>query len=321
MTALGFPRSADRIYQQVLGQSGREVVWVASALLRTPEELIKELGPLVERGIVRIEGARLFVSEPADAISTMLADQAAGAAVAHERLGQIAAAMPFLTAVSARPAPGEVHHVEPLDGEVSTGGHVVGLLQALIVQSQGDLLWLRPDQWRTPREDVMADVVGTAIESGRSSRAIYPVRALGEAKATLAARAEVGEQIRVLPELPTRLLIIGSTHAILPEPLGSADEPRSLVRQKGLVEALRLWFEMLWERAAPVEGLERGEPRPDLRRFLLQQMAAGVQDEQIARRLGVSLRTVRRRVADILTDLGADTRFQAGAEAVRRGWL
>ena len=30
---------------------------------------------------------------------------------------------------------------------------------------------------------------------------------------------------------------------------------------------------------------------------------------------------VRRRIAAIMSDLGADTRFQAGAEAARRGWL
>jgi DNA-binding NarL/FixJ family response regulator len=35
----------------------------------------------------------------------------------------------------------------------------------------------------------------------------------------------------------------------------------------------------------------------------------------------MSVRTVRRRVADLMDDLGADSRFQAGVEAVRRGWI
>ena len=47
----------------------------------------------------------------------------------------------------------------------------------------------------------------------------------------------------------------------------------------------------------------------------------GAKDEQIARTLGLSLRTVRRRVADLMIELGVDTRFQAGVEAARRGWL
>jgi DNA-binding NarL/FixJ family response regulator len=57
------------------------------------------------------------------------------------------------------------------------------------------------------------------------------------------------------------------------------------------------------------------------RSFLLRQLLSGAKDEQIARTMGLSLRTIRRRIADLMIELGADTRFQAGAEAVRRGWL
>lgn len=321
MTALGFPRSVDRLYHQVLGQSGRELVSIASSLFVTPEELAAQLAPLMEHDIVRIEELRVFVAGPVEAVGRMLSETAGSAARAHAQLDAVAAAIPFLAAPAAKPGPGEVWDVVPLDGEVSSGGQPVELLSALIDASKGDLLWLRPDQFRRPREDAMAGVVRKAIDEGRRSRAIYPVRALTEARETLVARAEVGEQIRVLPELPTRMFIIGTTHVILPEPLGFVDEPRTLTRQRGLVEAMILWFESMWDRAAPVTGLDRAEARPDLRRFLLQQLATGAQDEQIARRLGVSLRTVRRRVADILTELGADSRFQAGVEAARRGWL
>src|SRR6476659_8802335 len=321
MTALGFPPAVDRLYERVLKQSGRELVSVAQALLRTPAELLDDLAPLLESEVVRVEGSRVFVESPAVAVARLVSEQAFDAARARRRLDALAAAVPFLTAGTARPAPGEVRDVQPLDGEISSGGQPVALIAALIAQSKGDLLWLRPDQWRIPREDARLEVIRELVASGRRSLALYPVRALQEAPDTLRARAEVGEQIRVLPDLPTRMFIIGTTHAVLPEPLGFVDEPRSLVRQQGLVEALTLLFELLWERAAPVPSLDRGEPRPDLRRFLLQQLASGAQDEQIARTLGISLRTVRRRVSDVLTELGADTRFQAGVEAARRGWL
>jgi len=321
MTALGFPPAVDRLYERVLKQSGRELVSVAQALLRSPEELLADLAPLLEHEVVRLDGSRVFVESPSTAIARLVGEQAADAARVRRRLDALAAAIPFLTAGSARPGPGEVHDVEPIDGEISSGGQPVALIAALIAQSKGDMLWLRPDQWRIPREDLMIEVIRDLVASGRRSRAIYPVRALHEAPDTLRARAEAGEQIRVLPDLPTRMFIIGTTHAVLPEPLGFTDEPRSLVRQQGLVEALTLLFELMWERAAPVPELDRGEARPDLRRFLLQQLASGAQDEQVARTLGISLRTVRRRVADVLTELGADTRFQAGVEAARRGWL
>ena len=321
MTALGFPASVDRLYERLLKQSGRELLSVAQALLRSPQELLSDLAPLIEYDVVRVEGGRVFVESPSAAVARLVADQAGEAARVRRRLDALSAAIPFLTAGAARPGPGEVHDVEPIDGEISSGGQPVALIAALVAQSKGDILWLRPDQWRIPREDQMLGVIRDLVASGRRSRAIYPVRALHEAPDTLRARAEVGEQIRVLPDLPTRMFIIGTTHAVLPEPMGFTDEPRSLVRQQGLVEALILWFELLWERAASVPSLDRGEARPDLRRFLLQQLASGAQDEQVARTLGISLRTVRRRVADVLTELGADTRFQAGVEAARRGWL
>ena len=321
MTALGFPASVDRTYQRVLAQSGREVLWVASAMLSSPEQLMVELRPLLEVGIVRVQDSRVFVDPPAEALARMVARTADASARAGQELAGLAAAIPFLSVSSARPGPGEVHDIQPLDGEISSGGQPVGLIAALIAQSKGDILWLRPDAWRIPREDAMRQVVADAIASGRRSRAIYPVQALHEAKATLVARAQVGEQIRVLPELPTRMFILGSTHAVLPEPLGFVDEPRSLVRQRGLVEALTLLFELMWERASTVPELDLGEARPDLRRLLLLQLADGAKDEQIARTLGISLRTVRRRIADLLIELGVDSRFQAGVEAVRRGWL
>jgi DNA-binding NarL/FixJ family response regulator len=44
-------------------------------------------------------------------------------------------------------------------------------------------------------------------------------------------------------------------------------------------------------------------------------------DEAISRHLGWSYRTTRRRIAALLHTLGADTRFQAGLHAARRGWL
>lgn len=322
LTALGFSRATDRLYGRILTQSGREVESVARALLRGSDELVRELEPLLRHGIVVIEDGRLVVATPAEAVARMLADTASSAARAQGVLEDISTAIPFLTATSARPAPGEVHDVTPIDGEVSSGGNVVGLLTALIRRSQGDLLQLRPDQWQEPLPEPLAELLRDAVAAGRRIRSIYPLRALNDGRDALVQRAAIGEEIRLLPDVPSRLLILGSTHAVVPEPLGFADEPRTLVRQRGIVEGLTQWFEALWDRATPVPDLLGDtETRPDLRLFLLQQLASGAQDEQIARRLGVSLRTVRRRVADILSELGADTRFQAGVEAVRRGWL
>lgn len=56
-------------------------------------------------------------------------------------------------------------------------------------------------------------------------------------------------------------------------------------------------------------------------RNLLRLLAVGMTDEAVARQLGLSLRTTRRRIAALMSHLSASSRFQAGAEAAKRGWL
>ena len=54
---------------------------------------------------------------------------------------------------------------------------------------------------------------------------------------------------------------------------------------------------------------------------ILTLLAAGASDATIARQSGISQRTVERRVRALMDQLGAGTRFQAGVQAARRGWL
>ncbi|MFE7357241.1 response regulator transcription factor [Streptomyces sp. NPDC057543] len=56
-------------------------------------------------------------------------------------------------------------------------------------------------------------------------------------------------------------------------------------------------------------------------RQLLTYLSGGLTDESIARELGVSERTVARRITRLQQMLGARTRFQLGVQASRRGWL
>lgn len=58
-----------------------------------------------------------------------------------------------------------------------------------------------------------------------------------------------------------------------------------------------------------------------MERTLLGMIAGGDTDEAAARKLGVSLRTVRRMMAHLMERLEAASRFQAGVNATKRGWL
>ena len=318
LSALGVGEEDERRYQQVLPLSGADLEAVAPALGVPVERLAEPLRGLISEGIVSLDGGRLHVLPLAQVVSAAIGREATAAVRTRDRLDHLARSIEFLSAAGSRPGPGEVEDLGGIDGEVSTGGNPLALLTALIESSKGDLLFLRPDTWAMPRESAISQVVGRAVASGRRSRAIYPLRALNQVPEVLRARMDEGEEVRVIDAMPTRLFVISPTHAVLPEPLGYADEPRLLVRQGALVKALTLLFELYWERSVALPSLEG---RVDERAFLVRQLASGAKDEQIARTLGLSLRTVRRRVADLMIELGVDTRFQAGAEAVRRGWL
>lgn len=319
--ALGLSREAEQRYYQLAPASGHTVEGVTRLLQITPETLLQDMAPLLELGLVRVDDERLVVPPLATVIAGLVQREALRAASSADQLRALSAAVPKLVAASTRPDEGDLSEVHPLDGELSSGGNPLELISQMLKTSQGDMLWLRPDAWAMPRESAVSRLLAEAMATGRRSRAIYPLRALTEAPEALQTRARLGEQIRVISELPTRMFILGDAHAVLPEPLGFADEPRVHIRQRSIVAALTLWFEAMWSRAAPVPELDSGEARPDLRRFLLEQLVAGATDEVIARNLGIGLRTVRRRIAALMTDLGVDTRFQAGVEAVRRGWL
>ncbi len=321
LSSLGLDRASEHLYFRLLPLSGHTVVGVARMVQARPDQLLRDLAPLAERGLVVLTEDRLLVPPLAEALSELVLRESARASASAQKLRELAGAVPHLVAAATRPDEGDLTDIRPLDGELSSGGDPLELLHLMMRTSRGDMLWLRPDAWAMPRESRVGELLAEAMATGRRSRAIYPVRALSEAPEALVARARLGERVRVISEVPTRMFIFGDSHAVLPEPIGFTDQPRVHVRQRSVVAALTLWFELLWSRAAPVPDLESGHGRPDGRQFLLEQLMAGATDELIARRLGISLRTVRRRVAELMTDLGVDTRFQAGVEAVRRGWL
>lgn len=62
-------------------------------------------------------------------------------------------------------------------------------------------------------------------------------------------------------------------------------------------------------------------PPTPAERDLLALVAAGATDDVIAAQLGISSRTLRRRLHALFDELGASNRFHAGVEAARRGWV
>ncbi|GLP63902.1 hypothetical protein TUSST3_05220 [Streptomyces sp. TUS-ST3] len=104
---------------------------------------------------------------------------------------------------------------------------------------------------------------------------------------------------------------------------GVAVREAVVVRAPAVLRNLRTLFTVSWSSSAALSDHRRlsERSRSALGRRILQALSSGRTDEAAARELGVSVRTYRRNVAEITRELGANSRFQAGARAVELGLL
>lgn len=178
------------------------------------------------------------------------------------------------------------------------------------------------------------------LAKGVRYRVIYE-RALLEEPGMLdnvARGVRAGEAARAASALPVRLMVADGALALCPL-VPSADsrfgEPTvAVVRSSALLDALIALFESQWAAASPLHvtgagqlaglGDGAGAPGPALaedERYLLSLVVAGLADKAIATQLGISQRTVQRRLRDMMGRVGADTRAQLVWQAARRDWL
>jgi hypothetical protein len=320
LAALGLTSAEETLYRALLRTpvlNPESAASVVGADLRTTAELVDRL---VGAGLVLREGDELVAAPPEHALERLIDDEQRRLQAARDQLAGVRGLVPALAADyrATRGALGE-----PVQIDALPLAEALPVLRNLAVESEGDLLFMRSDQWRLPIVRVVDDWVRDQLRQGRRSRVLYPARVLEEAPESVRRRADLGEHVRILGELPGRLAVIGEAAALVPRRFDLADDVLLILRQESLITAVTLLFEALWERALIVPGIGGDEEaeRDSARRLILDQMARGAKDEQIARTLGLSLRTVRRRVADLMDELDAGSRFQAGVEAVRRGWL
>ncbi len=169
-----------------------------------------------------------------------------------------------------------------------------------------------------------------ALARGVDVRVVYDQRVLADPRAVAVALEclEHGERGGVVADVPVNM-VLSESRAALTLPYRHGDDLRTaLVRDAGMVAALRAFFEGYWARSIPLGqavGVSGGGDDPLAGLVwappLLQLLGMGLTDQSIARELRVSERTVGRRVTRLQQVLGAGSRFQLGAQAARRGLL
>ncbi|MFB8044591.1 LuxR family transcriptional regulator [Streptomyces hydrogenans] len=165
------------------------------------------------------------------------------------------------------------------------------------------------------------------LARGVTQRVIYSRASLeqpGHLEESIERVIAAGEQARVLPSVPVKLVIIDDAYALVSLSIREADVHNTtlVVQPCGLLSALVALFEQSWRDALPFHGrtaLPGGLAPADRR--LLWLLAGGAADEVIAREIGVSRRTLFRRIQILMARLGATNRFQLALQAQRNGWL
>jgi len=107
--------------------------------------------------------------------------------------------------------------------------------------------------------------------------------------------------------------------------LGIGEPTAAIIGRGQLLDALLALFESHWEQATPVKLYSDDKDDPegldDSERFLLSLLVAGVPDKSIASQLGISRRTVQRRLDRMMALAGVDTRTGLAFQAAKRGWI
>lgn len=127
-----------------------------------------------------------------------------------------------------------------------------------------------------------------------------------------------GAAARVVQRLPFKAGVIDRSIALLPADLSVFANGMLVVTDPIVVRLILAQHTDLWRAGgtvAPADG------PPEHLRPLLPALLSGDVDSTAAAAAGLSMRTFSRRVAELLVLLGARSRFQAGVEAARRGWL
>jgi len=164
------------------------------------------------------------------------------------------------------------------------------------------------------------------LERGLRMRTVY-LQSMITSKQALDYAAMIhrlGGEVRATPTLPMRLLIFDQEIAIMPMDPETPTAGAVIHRSPAVVSVALALFDAYWSRASELfdpDERDNDTPLTPHEAEVLRLLAGGAKDEQVARLLGISLRTARRITANLSERLDAASRFELGVAAAKRGWV
>lgn len=323
LEALGFTRAADRVYELLLSRGKVSLAEVLADGDGEPETQRKALESLVSKGLVRrLTGPdqEFVVAPPEYAIEVLIAERMSVLQAVRERSTQLAAQVRQLTQDD---DPTEL--IEIVSGE----GSVRQLFLQVIKSAREEIAVFDRPPYAARVNEAMREQAERLSGGGLRLRTVFDRSLLEDPVHVrrIIQGVERGEQARVA-RVPLKLAVIDGEWAMLPllHTHGQIPEAVVIVRRSVLLDSLMALFESVWRHAVEVkprgheEQLLAGTPEGELRQ-LTHLLAVGMTDTAVARHLDISERTLRRRLKDLMDELGVDSRFAAGVRAAERGWL
>ncbi|MBO1332656.1 response regulator transcription factor [Streptomyces sp. VRA16 Mangrove soil] len=203
---------------------------------------------------------------------------------------------------------------------IARAGHLFESARTEFLCAARDLkTWSQPGARAAVRNRMRAAVPADFIP-----RKLFSPVALAdeEARAHLRRVRSKGALVRISRSpLPYETILVDRRVMILAGQETPTGREYTVTTSQILVDGVHSLFQAIWDAAVDLETyLLSDVPHLDADgRMILKALGSGLTDESAAKRLGVSLRTYRRRVAELMAKLEADSRFQAGLRAGELG--
>jgi len=324
LEVFGVQALTESVYRAMLEHPTADTAAIASEVDVSVDEVRAELDLLADLMLVEVGvGASPFQAIPPEqAIAVLVAREEARLA---ERQRQVTEARDDMSAlvesfVTSRTQQGSDGLVEQIDDPRVVTSRLFQLTRA----ARERVSFMLPGEALPPEAiGPSARLDGELLARGIPLRVVVSDASLERThwRDHLCCQVERGVQARSHPAPPQRLVIVDGDVAILPRD-GSAGA--IVVHGPDLVGPTAALFDTMWHDAIPIvmDAQVTESEFSDARvRQVVALLAQGQKDEAIARRLQVSVRTVRRLVSAALTALHAESRFEAGVLAVKRGWV
>lgn len=208
-----------------------------------------------------------------------------------------------------------------IDG-VGGMAEIRGLFKLSSQACRDELVVLRPNHHDDEFLDELLEPCYDALDWGVAVRLVctHHSRAGFVAQAKARRLVQGGVQIRTRSQLPRAAVVVFDDSLAVLLDLPAVDEQPSArrIRDRDTVRFILDMFNQHWDDATPFSAAAPGyaEAADDLHRSIAVLMARGLTDDAVARHLGMSVRTCRRHIAALLSNLNAVSRFQAGVHAV-----